>query len=667
MRKRNLLFSAIMALAVGLLAGCADDLVSDNPGQATVDHDQVRYLNVAIVSPTSVETRAITDDDFLQGSDKENFIKSMTFVFYDANGLPTGQAHDLSFEADASGANKPEDGFQTSTGNVGKIWKSTVPVVLNQGENLPAYVMCFVNPISPSELKTASLSDIEEATRDSVVVNGIFPMSNSVYYGTSPQGQTNVRLFATPIATNQLYPSEDAAAREEHVIDIYVERYASRMKLTMATTAVQPNTEAVNGYTLTFIPEYWRPNAIDQSIYVIKRYGLIGTGNVANYDPSYAELLRNFQDRTWWNDPSNFRSYWGCSPSYYTNKYPKVSDDITDIVPNNDYGTDRTGYPYDLHYFNYNQIVSSSIAGGNTLQTSVKWDDAQGFNKVFYARETTTASGAWGWGDDDETEKGYNPIATLPAAVIVGHYALTKTGTDVADVPAGQPSFYLYGRTNNKYNLYFESGIVDAMVKQQNVVLQKTVENGVTSYEACRTASYFKVEHPSKEVRAIKNNIIAGRHVALQLSSDALPELYFYDATQAENNRYIRITTANIDQVNSDLLSAGYATKYGDGIAYFNIPVEHLGIYGDDGQYVTGAKETVNGNKYDFKKCPPGSFGIVRNHTYTIEVSKISGLATALCDKTQPIVPPVEEVSYEISARLNILNWRIVPTQKVEL
>lgn len=663
MRKSNLLFSAVMTLAVGLLAGCSDDLITDPFGPGIVDHDQVRYLNVAIVSPKTVGTRA-GDADFDAGTADENKIHSMTFLFYDANGLPTGQVKTL------TDAEILEGQITDGSGSVGKIWKSTIPITLNQGENLPAYVLCFVNPMDVSGLSGKDLNEIEHITRDEVVrtVNGTkqFPMSNSVYYGTSPQGETDVRLFATPISTNQLYPSEDAAAREEHVVDIYVERYASRMKLTMGTDAVKENTTEVNGYTLTFVPEYWRPNAIDQSIYVVKTYGIVNADNVVNYSPTYAQLLTNFNGRTWWNDAANFRSYWGCSPSYYTNKYPSVSDDITDVVPNNDYGAGRAGYPYDLHYFNYTQIQSSQITGGNLLQQSVKWDNTKGFSDVFYARETTTAARAWGYNDTDR--KGYNPMAVLPSAVIVGHYQLTKTGGDTyTDVPAGTPSFYLYGSTNNKYNLYFEAGIVEAMAKQQNVVLQKKVENGITSYEAYSNTAYFKVEHPSKEVRAIKNTAVAGRHVALQLKLESLPELYYYDAAQEENNRYVRITADNIDKVNSDLLSAGYATKYGEGIAYFNIPVEHLGIYGDDGNYLTGVKEKNNGNKYDFSKCPPGSFGIVRNHTYTIEVSKISGLATALRDKTQPIVPPVEEISYEISARMNILSWRIVPPQQVEL
>lgn len=133
--------------------------------------------------------------------------------------------------------------------------------------------------------------------------------------------------------------------------------------------------------------------------------------------------------------------------------------------------------------------------------------------------------------------------------------------------------------------------------------------------------------------------------------------LFYYDVTREEGDRYVKITAENVEIVNSNLLSTGYASKYGDGIGYFNIPIEHLG----------GAVKTEDGKSYNFAQCPPGSFGIVRNHAYTINVNKISGLATPLRDKMQPIVPPVDEVSYYISARLNILNWRIVPTQDVEL
>ena len=166
----------------------------------------------------------------------------------------------------------------------------------------------------------------------------------------------------------------------------------------------------------------------------------------------------------------------------------------------------------------------------------------------------------------------------------------------------------------------------------------------------------FIVEHPEASVRG--ESTVAGRLVALQIDKGSIPEgIYYYNSASTDLDKYELVTIDNIDKVNADLLSAGYARKYGEGLCYFNIPIEHLG----------GAVKTVDGKSYDFAKCPAGSFGIVRNHAYNININSISGLATALRDENQPIVPPVDEVSYYISARLNILNWRIVPTQDVEL
>lgn len=700
MTKSNLLFGAAIALAAGMLAGCSKEPAAENQIQ-TVDRDQVRYLNVTISSPTGPQTRA-GEGDFKPGTTAENFVDKMTFVFYDAAGLPTGQVHTLEFKANEAGENKTEDGFETKPGNVGKIWTSTVPVQLNQGENLPSYVMCFINPaVSTADFQNSSMEAIKKLERQTVVnTNGHFPMSNSVYYGTNPiTGQSNVRMYATPIITDQLYATEDDA-KNGTATEIYVERYAASIKLNLSAETVKANTDAVNGYTLTFVPEHWRVNATDQNTYAIKRYGLVtGTSpnTTVNYEPVYSDLLDNFEGKTWWNDANNYRSYWACTPSYYTNDYPRVSDDITDKAKNNDYtgDTDATKYPYDIHYFNYSQFVdgeidSKSEDGEKTtvkFRNAIPWSTTDGFNAVFYSRETTTASSAWGYereaqNADDQTDAqavklSYNPLATIASAVIIGHYTLTRTDETKPAVPEkttdGEPTFYLFGKTNGKHNLYFDdktNGIRPAMIAMQNVVLQSTTDGYISYRPTGSAADIFTVDHPSKAVRDLAKVSVAGRLVALQIKEGAtLPDnLYYYDATKGDGQKYVKITAAEINKVNSDLLSVGYASKYGNGISYFNIPIEHLGIYatatGETGTYVAGAK--VEG-KYNFEKCPAGSFGIVRNHAYTINVTGISGLGTALRDKNQPIVPPVDETTYYISAKVNILNWRIVPAQSVTL
>lgn len=681
--------SAAVALAIGSLTSCSSDELDDlRPnGPEKVDHDQVRYLSVAISSPSAATSRTV-DGNFLPGTGDENYIDNMTFVFYDKAGMPTGQIYPLNFanntNTDNLGEGKgnagefnPEGNQNGSAGNVGKIWTSVVPVELKQGENLPAYVMCFINPVGGNEFTSKSLQEVEELQRQQVrLTDNHFPMSNSTYYGFNPiSGENDVRMTATPIITGQLFTSQTDAqnATGQSIIEIYVERYAARVTLNLApqnndnTAPIAANTTGVNGYSLRFVPEYWRPNAIDENIFAIKRFGLVEDDvTTPDYDPSYDDLISHFKNLTWWNDPDKFRSYWGCSPSYYDNHYPKVSDDITDRVPTNEH---TAAYFYKLHYFNYNQIKTNNSGSGHTLQNSIPYNTTTGFNQTFYARETTTSVSAW------RDSENYNPMATIVSAVIVGRYRLTpNNGTEELEA---NKTFYLFGKTNNKWNLYFddnqvaanETGIIKAMVNQQNVVLKNTGTTETPVYVPVQETTGFVVEHPSKNVRDVKKITVAGRLVALQLDKNNLPSGLSYYNTIA--GKYETITTTNVDQVNSDLLATGYARKYGEGLCYFNIPIEHLGIYSsitdtNTGTYVTGAKD-VNKGTYDFTKCPAGSFGIVRNHAYNITVNSISGLATALRDATQPIVPPMDEVSYYIKAQVNVLNWRIVPTQQVKL
>ncbi len=696
MKKSNFLFGAVAALAMGgAFTACSDDMPTQGIDNGVAEYDQTRYLSVTIGNPPSNGSRA-ADADFEQGTDLENYVHDLYFVFYDAAGVPTGESYHLRFSDNANNSdgtnNLQDDGkvtgaFTTNTsGNVGKVWTSVIPVQLAQGANLPSYVMAFVNPVSSADLVTKTLSVLDDETRNLVQLSdNHFPMSNSVYYGNDPiSGETNVRMVATPVTTSQLYNTEaEAAAEGASSVDIYVERYAAKVNLTIAANSISDEIDAstgnaVNGYKLKFVPEYWRTNAIDEKTYVVKRYGVIENG-VTNYKPTYAQMVANFNNRTWWNDANLYRSYWAASPSYYANDFPTVSDDVTDLAEGS---TTEKKNSYLLHYFSYNEIKNNKLNGADTNKTMVwsatdgKFVDADGNESAFYASETTASSSAWNQG----TNNSYNPLAVMASAVIVGHYEVTATG-DKATVNTGD-TFWLYGKSGSKWNLYAsEQALVTAMALQQNTVLKNVAaEDETPIYQTVTvgdgqgsTVTYasgvFKAEHPSQAVREAAGVTVAGRLTALQLDADKLTgqNLYYYDSTKGS---YVEVTASNVVQVNEDLLTAGYARQYGHGKCYFNIPIEHLGIYqnstvsGSTGTYVEGAKKD---GEYVWESCPTGSFGIVRNHVYNISISKISGLATALYDEDQPIVPPVDDVTYYISAKLDILNWRIVPTQSVEL
>lgn len=670
MKKINFLFGALAALAMGgAVTACSDDDLDKGIDNGKVEYDQTRYLSVTVCSPkegsgSRADNEEIPADNpqFNTGTTDENYIHELYFVFYDAN-KDYLDNHHISF----TNNNATDNGSGGTIGgsdnpSINKVWTSTIPVNLTAGQNMPSYVMAFVNPITPSELVGTSIPEVEKIMRTKVVYEHTgegekdhYPMSNSVYYGNNPiTGETNVRMIATPITTTQL-AKEPTEAAKNPAVEIYVERYAAKINLTMAAGAIaananqmdEANTPAVNDYTLKFVPEYWRPNGIDKKMYVLKHYA-ISDGGVTDPDPTITEL--NTRLKWDWNAPTNFRSYWSCSPSYYSATYPKVSDDIQD------------GNTYTLHYFSYKEIVDPSTVPDADFRPSIALNDDGSFSGAFYSRETTASSSYW------QDPKGYNPVAVVAGAVIVGRYELTnnKTGVKLDK----ETTFWLYGKTNGKWNLYdTEAGILEAMVGQQNIVLD-------ADNNPVREINDFVVEHPAKSVRTTADAVVAGRFVALQLNvtRDAagkatnVPTGYkYYDATKEGNDKYVAITTENVDKVNADLLTAGYARQYGKGLCYFNIPIQHLGFTTEDYQKPIDAADGSTEKVFSWKTARAGSFGLVRNHVYTINIKSISGLATALRDENQPIVPPMDEQTYYISAKLNVLNWRIVPTQNVIL
>ena len=373
---------------------------------------------------------------------------------------------------------------------------------------------------------------------------------------------------------------------------------------------------------------------------------------------------------TGWNDPDNFRSYWACSPSYFANAYPKVSDNITDV-------TDNGGaYPYALKYFNYTEFVKGIESNENPAEAGITWDPTNGFNAnpgsynaggttnvpssgYFYSRETTASI-------DNIKNSEMNSKAVVASAVIVGNYKL--------EGEAANADFYLYGVLNGRPNYYTASDIKAAMIENQLVLF--TEEECINP---ATTADLFVVEHPKASVRqvtipaenegeedeVVKENV-PGRLVTLQLTAVPQPAVYF------NNNGTIEaIDEDNIDAANRLLWkTVSTAQMFHNGLAFFSIPIRHLG-YGkkvnEANAPLTSSPDGASANVYNWGNMRRGDFGVVRNHVYTLNVTEIKGLGTGLRSDDQPIVPPMDPENYWIAARLNILSWRVVPAQGVIL
>lgn len=675
--KTKFYFGAFAALALGFASCSSDEPLQgnpDNPGEQIAEYDQTRYMLVSLTSPRDRDGRA----DFENGTTNENAVNRLDFLFYDLDGNPTAQPQTFT-SADL----KDADFTDNATGsNVARIWTSVVPVQVEQGKALPSQVICIVNASESraTELKAKTLSELISVTdgsfyntvenKDDNTKKDYFTMTNSVYYGTNVlTGATNDRLCATPINISQLFESSAKAnealtaakaegateAQKALLVDIYVERLAAKVGLTLNDATIEnftlANGDAGTGtVTIKFYPQYWFMNAVNKHMYSTKRFGVPGAGETINMDPGYDAVNTNFNNTGMsdsWNAPTLHRSYWGCSPSYAANSFPMVSDQVNDLEnPKVTYNQDYYSYNDVKGFAADNTVGKKAIAYNNGFAITNTGAAAVGY---IYTTETTTAIKRI-----HDVANG-NPAATVGSAVIVGHYR-TTTGTE----PTGEyPTFWI--DTNNGENGTFyanEANAKNALAERNSFIFS---DNKGTN--AVTTGNLFVLEHPKKVVRDIltdKNNI-AGRLVTIQLASAPTGEntLYYFNGTA-----YEPITATNLAKANAQLAAVGYLDMYNNGRAFFNIPVRHLGWPATD---MVGTKKLYDNGVYNWAEMRVGDLGVVRNHVYTINVGKIGGLGSGLRSDDQPIVPPVHSFKQYVAVRLNILAWKIVPAQKVDL
>lgn len=595
-------------------------------------------MRVAITTPPSTRAENTTDN-FQNGTEEENAVKSLYFKFYDVNGNPvaTQSSTDYTFVDATTDQGAP---------SVGKIKEAIVQISLDKGSNYPTYVMCFINPVNFDEINAESntkMQDLRDKMRDDYKnTEGGFAMNNSAYYGNDPiSGASNVKMTGAPIQADQLYTSKAAAeAGDARAVDIYVERYAAKVQFTLAENRIEDYATG-NGYNLTFVPEAWTINADAPNMYAVKRFASDALTSAAL--PTYAQVQSMLGGWTTWNDAPLFRSYWACSPSYYATEFPRVSDDIADKVADGT-GAGVAVENYKLKYYSFNQIVGVGETAGNGI---TEWTAAGSSTPHKYVLENTMGKDAYA---------SLNPKAASPSVLLVGHYTIKNNGTEIT----ANDGFCLY---NN--NLYYKNSvptgapadaktIIDALLDANQILAVDAQGTLLKSNNATNVIENMVVKHPDPEVRGTQ--AVPHRFVTLQLGSAPETGLYY---KPNGSDVWVAVTQDQIDNVNLLLWQQiGVAYAYTQNKCYFSMPIWHLGMT----ENTTNSPLSEDG-VLDWGKLRVGDMGLVRNHVYTLGVDGIQGLATGIEDLTYPIVPPMDQDHYWIKYRINILNWRIVPEQ----
>ncbi len=651
-------------LALGLVfTACkSDDLtIEENNGNGVAETAQTLYVKMAIKGGNQAGTRAGTDGNPVEGTvdfDKgegESEVQNAYFVFYDNNGNVVGDYVQVDLKNPTTAP--------TPDGTVESYYESVVSVGIRKGENNPTQVVCYINPTTPVDL-TKPLYEIQTVTRKAVTrTDGnttLFPMSNSVYYGSNA-GEI-APTIAVPINADQLFDSKDAAlAATDKTIEVFVERYAAKLAFshkdvnpftTTSTVYATDGTSTDPEVVLTFVPERWALNAEAKETFVIKSFRMPNAAGgimTDNYTWAAANEVINKNSGNWvWNNPAYHRSYWACSPAYFTAEYPEVASDVDPAV---------------LHqkYYTYAELENGAgFEAGNTTPQ--------------YFKETTVGRKAL----DSE-----NPQAAVASVILVGHYELTVAGGD-----AVKSAFYTYsrGKSTEKPGVYFpaQTGTANSTVVgggsmmmrflQELTCLYKREGKVYTRFNPNNAADLatlvgaLEIKRPDADV--IGEMKVPSRYLTLQLTGTGFDNIYVangdgYKAigdgenkiSQTEANQVImqQVQFCNYYASTEDATNANAGGK-----AYFNIPVLHYGWYrASNGHTAT--------SKIDWSNLQVGDLGIVRNHSYSVNVTAINGLGTAISDYEAPIVPPADTKEQYVSYKVNILKWAVVPAQNVEL
>ena len=159
-----------------------------------------------------------------------------------------------------------------------------------------------------------------------------------------------------------------------------------------------------------------------------------------------------------------------------------------------------------------------------------------------------------------------------------------------------------------------------------------------TYYKKITSDTYKEIEASdidfSSQVTSTSGLKLQNYQVVADLRS-GLTELY-----QKKGGSYVPVAVAT---VKAEMQQAPVDISNG-GKTYYYTPIKHLGI-----------------------KDSKAEFGVVRNHSYQVEISSIKGFGTPVYNPDTEIIPvlPSDDLTY-LAAKISVLSWRVV-SSKVDL
>ncbi|MEZ3550070.1 MAG: fimbria major subunit [Muribaculaceae bacterium] len=673
------LFGAGLMLASGVaVTSCSSDNNPDGPDKI-MEAGSKFYVRVALANADSEGTRGSEDNtdenNYVSGDKGENEVKKILFVFYNADGGYVAFSEKEITETD-----------HNNSGNIESIVDIVVPVTVQTDSKVPAYVVAYVNPTTEANgNKTGNLQDIQAKYRTLAQVlpsanggnnpNG-FLMTNSVYY----EQNSNAPVVAAHVPADVLYEDPDEANKEgAKGITIYVERTMAKVSVHQNLTNGKQGTITDNmpevvspdgqtAYKLDFQELAWGLNNEERNVFVLKNFrkGELNnpTSDVVNMDWAGASSAMSSLTAPSWNYPAQTdvykgrRSFWAYSANYFNvSIYPEFSDEITD--------DNASSFP----------LVQTKFSEIYDFANDVPGPKGHKFGEAAYTLENTMT--------DNVLRDAKAGVRAVTSALIVGKYRVLDNNNEEV---AYDNLYIRRGETSNVIyinKVFMMQKFLETQTESDGVLYTYNGPNAKPEYSPVSWSDAnkatieadFEIIHPKKDVTGV---LTASRYVTMILKETAtltktegegedvktVPVYYFRNS----NGLMAAVTADNRTQVNGylyDFFNAklGAVEEFDEGRAYFKVPIRHL--WGRD-KIGFGDTDATGSTEVD-KGFVLGQYGVVRNHTYNINVQAIGGIGTGISDPDAPIVFPVDSKQYHVKTQIRVQKWRIVPQQNVTL
>ena len=613
--------SAIMFGACALLtfSACSnDDPAIDNGGNGNGVSTKDRvYLAIKISTPGEQSSRAAGDSfgyDY-DVSDDESNVESANFYFYDEQGRYTGIK-----------TQNWVDGNGQDTPNVEK--KSSGTIVLDglKNKKYPKYVVTVLNQANAATFTAPqNLTGWANLTTWECKNGDYYVMTTSSYLGENRvadavEGNTAVAgsCYATELNESNFLQDtpEHVDFNETQRVQIYVERLAARVRVNVKLKAYDES-KGLYETDMTVGGET-NPEANTKLYVKFDGWSLFATAPTSRASKSLQgyTAATTFGDKNWkWNDEPYRRSYWGKSVIWGTEGnsletgdtyYPSINTKFTTGMYCNECTNEYSKVIGTGNFADPNKTTTVLVAA------TVCKADGTPLNLVEYRGIKYLK--------DDFT-------AYILSALNLLYYTRTPdvlyTGLKDVETGANVDDIQTY-----QYNQIGIDDVTFAPAGDGTGSIIVKVKDGVELYEIG--------DEVTETYKDAGDNIVKiTYHKVVNFADNSVVNKALKDRVQYGDSK---------------------AYAYTDGAMVYPIVIEHLNYEFQDGKKV--AENQV---------VRDGQVGVVRNHAYNINITKINTLGMGIYNPKskeeggEPVKPEgPKDPTYYVESTINILSWKLV-------